>query len=225
MLQIENLTVAAGEKRLLKNVSLSLQEGERLGIVGASGSGKTVLVRSIIQLLPPSLQITGGSILYHGEELLHKNEKELRQIRGKEIGMVFQDPLTFLNPTSRIGVQIMEGYQHHFPLASKEEARSEVLALLHKVGIAEPHLRFMHYPHQLSGGMRQRVLLAIALISKPKLLIADEPTTALDGIIQKQIIELLKSVHPTTIFISHDLRLVASFCSRVVVLKEGEIIL
>lgn len=224
MLHIKNLNIAAGSKPLLKNVSLSLQEGERVGIVGPSGSGKTVLARAIVRLLPPSLRITSGSIMYQGEEVVDASEQALLKVRGKEIGMVFQDPLTFLNPTARIGVQIMEGYRHHFPLASKEEARHEVVSLLHQVGIDAPEIRFLHYPHQLSGGMRQRVLLAIALISKPKLLIADEPTTALDGITQKQIIDLLLNIHPTTLFISHDLRLISSFCTRVIVLKAGEVV-
>lgn len=221
-----NLMALGNNSKLLRNISFSLKEGEKLGIVGESGSGKTLLIRSLIQLLPSSVKIASGSITYQGQCLSEMTERQLQEIRGKEIGMVFQDPLTFLNPTSKIGVQIMEGYRMHFPRASKEEARARAIELLEEVGILQPELRFLQYPHQLSGGLRQRVLIAIALAGEPRLLIADEPTTALDAVTQSQIMSLLSKlqVNKTTILITHDLSLVASFCDRMIVMYAGQIV-
>jgi oligopeptide transport system ATP-binding protein len=216
----------SGSWKVIKNVSFSLTEGEKLGIVGESGSGKTLLMRSLIGLLPSSISVSGGTIHYQDHLLSAMKEHELQKIRGKEIGMVFQDPLTFLNPTSKVGRQIGEGYRRHFPNVSVKEAEAVALDLLKEVGIPEPELRLTQFPYQLSGGLRQRVLIAIALAAKPRLLIADEPTTALDVTIQAQIMELLRNLQQnrSTILITHDLSLVASFCDRVIVMYAGQIV-
>ena len=226
ILAVENLTVEVGHAKLLRNVSFSLNEGERLGIVGESGSGKTLLARSIVKLLPSSITITHGRVVYKDNILSEMSEKQLQSVRGKEIGMVFQDPLTFLNPTKPVGVQIAEGYRRHFPQSTRLEARNVALELLHEVGIPDPENRMEYYPHELSGGQRQRVLIAIALAAKPQLLIADEPTTALDVTVQAQIMDLLKNLQQkrSTILISHDISLVANFCDRVLVMYAGEIV-
>ncbi len=226
ILEVEDLCVEVQNCKVIKNVTFSLKEGERLGIVGESGSGKTLLMRSIIGLLPSSIEITGGRIIYGGQVLSRMKDHELQKIRGKEIGMVFQDPLTYLNPTSRIGAQIAEGYRRHFPLVSAKEAEAAALELLKEVRIPEPELRMRQFPHQMSGGQRQRVLIAIALAARPRLLIADEPTTALDVTVQAQIMELLKDLqhNKSTILITHDLSLVASFCDRVLVMYAGQIV-
>ena len=227
ILRVKNLTIEVQKKwKVIKNVSFELKEGEKLGIVGESGSGKTVLMRSLIGLLPSSISITEGTICYQDHLLSEMKESEMQKIRGKEIGMVFQDPLTFLNPTSKVGTQISEGYRRHFPHASKKEAEDAALELLKEVGIPEPELRLTQFPHELSGGLRQRILIAIALAAKPRLLIADEPTTALDVTVQAQIMELLRNLQQdrSTILITHDLSLVASFCDRVLVMYAGEIV-
>ncbi len=226
ILHVENLTVEVRGSKLLRNVTFSLNEGERLGIVGESGSGKTLLARSIVKLLPSSIAITHGRVVYKDKILSEMSEKELQSVRGKEIGMVFQDPLTFLNPTKQVGVQIAEGYRRHFPQSTRHEARSVALELLHEVGIPDPENRMEYYPHELSGGQRQRILIAIALSAKPQLLIADEPTTALDVTVQAQIMELLKTLQQkrSTILISHDISLIATFCNRVLVMYAGEIV-
>lgn len=230
LLEIKNLHLTARdggkEWEVVRGVSFGVREGEKIGIVGESGSGKTVLIRSLIGLLPSSMRISSGSVKYQGNTLSEMSEKELQKVRGKEIGMVFQDPLTFLNPTVRVGVQILEGYKQHFPRASKQEGKDKVLELLQKVGMQNPELCFHQFPHQLSGGQRQRVLIAIALIAEPRLLIADEPTTALDAATQTQIMHLLSQlqVGKTVILISHDLSLVASSCDRVLVMYAGQIV-
>lgn len=226
ILDVENLDVTVNGWKVIKDVSFSLKEGEKLGIVGESGSGKTLLMRALIGLLPSSITITGGTIRYQDHLLSGMKERELQKVRGKEIGMVFQDPLTFLNPTSKVGVQIGEGYRRHFPHVSKKEADVVALELLREVGIPEPELRMGQFPHELSGGLRQRVLIAIALAAKPRLLIADEPTTALDVTVQAQIMELLRDLQKnrSTILITHDLSLVASFCDRVIVMYAGQIV-
>jgi oligopeptide transport system ATP-binding protein len=226
ILDVENLTVEVGGWKVIRDVSFSLKEGEKLGIVGESGSGKTLLMRAVMGLLPSSIKISSGTIRYQDHLLTSMKEHELQKIRGREIGMVFQDPLTFLNPTSKVGTQIGEGYRHHFPHVSKKEADSVALELLREVGIPESELRLNQFPHELSGGLRQRVLIAIALAAKPHLLIADEPTTALDVTVQAQIMELLRNLQQnrSTILITHDLSLVASFCDRVIVMYAGQIV-
>lgn len=213
------------EIEALRGVNFSLYDGERLGIVGESGCGKTILMKSLLQLLPSSAKIDRGEIWYQGVDLAQLPEKELRKIRGKEIGMIFQDPMTSLNPTLKIGVQIAEGYLRHF-LVTKQQAEAHALELLKQVGISEPELRLQQYPHLLSGGIRQRVMIALALAAKPHVLIADEPTTALDVTVQAQILDLLYTLqqNKSTLLITHDLSLVASFCDRVLVMYAGQIV-
>ena len=226
ILEVEDLCIEVNNWSVIKNITFSLHDGEKIGIVGESGSGKTLLMRSLIGLLPSSISITAGTIKYGDHLLSSMQEKELQKIRGKEIGMVFQDPLTFLNPTSKVGVQIAEGYRRHFPHITPKEAEAVALELLKEVRIPSPELRLQQYPYELSGGLRQRVLIAIALAAKPRLLIADEPTTALDVTVQAQIMDLLRDLQrdKSTILITHDLSLVASFCDRVIVMYAGEIV-
>lgn len=215
--------------RAVRGVSFSLGQGEALGVVGESGCGKSVMAKSITRLLPSiSSRIEKGEVFYKEEDLLLKSEKELQMIRGKEIGMIFQDPMTSLNPTMKIGAQIIEGYLLHYPHVPIKKAKLRVLELLQSVGLSDVQSRTKQYPHELSGGMRQRVMIAIAMISSPHILIADEPTTALDVTIQAQILKLLKDIQKETtmsiIFITHDLSVVANLCDRVVVMYAGEIV-
>ncbi len=209
----------------VRGVNFTLYEGERLGIVGESGCGKTILMKSLLQLLPSSATIDQGEIRYRGIDLVKQPENELRKIRGKEIGMIFQDPMTSLNPTLKIGYQIAEGYLRHFPV-TRQEAQDRALELLRQVGISEPELRLEQYPHLLSGGIRQRAVIALALAAQPHVLIADEPTTALDVTVQAQILDLLHHLRKdkSTLLITHDLSLVASFCDRVLVMYAGQIV-
>jgi oligopeptide transport system ATP-binding protein len=213
------------EIQAVRGVNFTLYEGERLGIVGESGCGKTILVKSLLQLLPEAASIDQGEIWYNGVDLTTLTEKELRNVRGKEIGMIFQDPMTSLNPTLKIGYQIAEGYLRHFPV-TKQQAEARALELLKQVGISEPELRLLQYPHLLSGGIRQRAVIALALAAQPQVLIADEPTTALDVTVQAQIMDLLHHLQKdkSTLLITHDLSLVASFCDRVLVMYAGQIV-
>ncbi len=233
LLEVENLhtSFSSLSKKIaaVRGVSFKLKKGETVGIVGESGCGKSVMARSLTRLLPSvSAKIEKGAVFYKGEDLLLKSERELRKIRGKEIGMIFQDPMTSLNPTMRIIDQIIEGYVLHHPDKSKEEAALRALSLLEKVGISDAHVRLRQYPHELSGGMRQRVMIAIAMISSPSILIADEPTTALDVTIQAQILDLLKGIQKkekmSILLITHDFSIVAGFCDRVVVMYAGEVV-
>jgi len=233
LLEVEDLhtsfSTLSKKVAAVRGVSFQLKQGETLGIVGESGCGKSVMARSITRLLPAiSSKIDKGRILYRGEDLLLKSERELRKIRGKEIGMIFQDPMTSLNPTMRIGDQIIEGYALHHPKATKEEMEGHALDLLKRVGVSEAASRLEQYPYELSGGMRQRVMIAIAMISSPNILIADEPTTALDVTIQAQILGLIKEIQEkdgmSIMLITHDLSIVSGFCDRVVVMYAGQII-
>lgn len=215
--------------RAVRGVSFELKPGETLGIVGESGCGKSIMAKSITGLLPRlTATIDSGEILYKNQDLLQLSEKKMRSIRGKEISMIFQDPMTSLNPTMKIGRQIGEGYRLHHPKATQEEVYTRVIELLKQVGIPQAEARYNQYPHELSGGMRQRVMIAIAMIAKPHILIADEPTTALDVTIQAQILELLKSIQKkenmSIILITHDFSIVSNFCDRVLVMYAGEII-
>lgn len=226
LLCIKNLKVtfltSKGPLCAVRGIDFSVFKGEIVGIVGESGCGKSAAVKALTRLVPAEIH---GQILYEGTDLLTYSERKMRSIRGKEISMIFQDPMTSLNPTMTIGKQIMEGYLEHFPLASRKEAKGKALAMLKKVGVEG---RFDDYPHTLSGGMRQRVMIALALACEPKLLLADEPTTALDVTIQAQILALLKEIqkemHTTIILISHDLSVVAHFCDRILVMYGGKII-
>lgn len=232
ILEINNLEVSffshKGEVKAVRGVNLSLEKGETLAVVGESGSGKSVTAQSILQLIPmPPGRFVNGSIHFEGEDLTKKKEKEMEAIRGKDIGMIFQDPMTSLNPTMTVGKQIMEGLIKHNNL-SKSDAEKRAIELLTLVGIPNPESRVKQYPHQFSGGMRQRAVIAIALACNPKVLIADEPTTALDVTIQAQILDLMRDLQRDTgtaiILITHDLGVVANMAQRVAVMYSGMVI-
>ncbi|MBN6188484.1 ABC transporter ATP-binding protein [Aneurinibacillus sp. BA2021] len=231
ILEVRDLHISfhtyAGEVKAVRGVNFEVKKGETVGIVGESGCGKSVTAQSIMQLLPqPPTQYKQGQIVFNGEDLLKKNEKEMQKIRGKDIGMIFQDPMTSLNPTMKIGQQITESLIKHQGMSSGE-AHKRSIELLTMVGIPQPDRRANQYPHEFSGGMRQRAMIAISLACSPKLLIADEPTTALDVTIQAQILELMKALQEKTgtsiIIITHDLGVVADMCDRVVVMYAGEV--
>ncbi|SMF38742.1 oligopeptide transport system ATP-binding protein [Alteromonadaceae bacterium Bs31] len=232
LLSVSNLTTRfytrEGVTNAVENVNFSIDEGELLGIVGESGSGKSVACYSLLGLVPcPPGKIESGEALFDGKDLLKIGERALRDIRGNSISMIFQDPMTSLNPYMRIGDQLTEAYRQH-KKSSKTEALSRAIASLEEVGIRDAEKRINAYPHEFSGGMRQRVMIAMALISEPRLLIADEPTTALDVTVQAQILELLKNLQEkrklSIIFISHDLAVVSNIANRVLVMKQGEVV-
>ena len=212
----------------IRNCSLDLYKGETLAIVGESGSGKSVFTKSFIGMLEANGAITNGSITYNGEDISkYKTEEEWLKIRGKKISMVMQDPMTSLNPLKKIGKQIQESIEIHQGLKGKE-AKAEAIEMLKKVGIPEPERRYEQYPHEFSGGMRQRVVIAIAVACHPEILICDEPTTALDVTIQAQILNLIRSLQSelkmTVIYITHDLGVVANVADRVAVMYAGQIV-
>ena len=212
----------------LRGICLDVYQGESLAIVGESGSGKSVLVKTVMGLLDANGSVTGGSVCYDGRELTqYKTDRDWMQIRGKEIAMVFQDPMTSLNPLKTIGAQVREAVERHQGLKG-EAAYRAVLEALADVGIDDPERRYRQYPHEFSGGMRQRVVIAMALVSEPNLLLADEPTTALDVTIQAQILTLMKNLQEklgtSMIFITHDLGIIAEFCENVAVVYGGEVI-
>ncbi|MGO0058691.1 ABC transporter ATP-binding protein [Brevibacillus fluminis] len=232
LLEVKGLHVAfkthGGEIKAVRGVDFSLKRGETLAIVGESGCGKSVTARSIMRLIPEHVgKITQGSILFKGEELVTLPEKEMRSKRGSEISMIFQDAMTSLNPTLSIGEQIMEGIIRHQKV-SRSEAKRQAVEILQLVGIANPESRLKQYLYQFSGGMRQRIMIAIALVCKPSILIADEPTTALDVTIQAQIIDLFKTIQQKTgvsiIIITHDLGVVAKIADRVNVMYAGKVV-
>ncbi|MFE8697237.1 ABC transporter ATP-binding protein [Cytobacillus sp. FJAT-53684] len=232
ILQVKDLRVSFlsrdHEFEAVRGVSFEVKKGETLGIVGESGSGKSVTARSIMRLLPsPPSYLKEGEITFLGDNLADKTENEMEGIRGRDIGMIFQDPMTSLNPTIRIGKQIAESLMKHQKL-SKKEAKKQAIDILKLVGIRNSEVRYHQYPHEFSGGMRQRVMIAIALACRPTLLIADEPTTALDVTIQAQILNLMKDMQErfgtSIILITHDLGVVAGMCDRVAVMKKGEIV-
>lgn len=213
-------------QKVVKGVSFSMEKGEILGIVGESGSGKTQTALSILRLLKSNSGISSGQILFKGQDLALSTEQELEQVRGGEIAMIFQEPMTSLNPVLTVGSQIEEGLKLHTKLTPEERKRRAILAM-EEAGLPGAEELYGKYPHQLSGGMRQRVMIAAALVTEPDLLIADEPTTALDVTIQAQILELLKEInrkHGTGIlFISHDLAVIRRLCGRVLVMNEGRV--
>jgi oligopeptide transport system ATP-binding protein len=232
ILQVKDLQVSfdtyAGEVQAVRGVSFDLKKGETLAIVGESGSGKSVTSKSLMRLIPsPPGRIKNGEVLFEGKDLTKLTEREMQNIRGSEIAMIFQDPMTSLNPTMTIGKQITEGLRKHQGM-SATAAKTRAIELLDMVGIPSPEIRISQYPHQFSGGMRQRVVIAIALSCNPKILIADEPTTALDVTIQAQILELLKDLQEklgmAVIFITHDLGVVANIADRVAVMYAGKIV-
>jgi len=213
-----------GEVQAVRGVSFDLSAGEALGIVGESGSGKSVTSLSLMKLLQYPGVIKEGQILFEGNDLVGKTEKEMRKVRGNDIAMIFQDPMTSLNPVYTIGNQIIEAILEHQNV-TKDQARQKAIKMLELVGIPSPESRVDNYPHEFSGGMRQRAMIAIALSCEPKLLIADEPTTALDVTIQAQILELMKDlkekINTSIILITHDLGVVADLCSRIIVMYGG----
>ena len=218
----------AGEVKAVDGVSFHLDVGEAIGIVGESGCGKSVTVQSIMRLIPnPPGKIIGGKVDFIGVDLLKKSERQMESIRGKDISMIFQDPMTSLNPVLTVGLQLTEVLKRHEGLSGKA-ATDRAIELIDLVGISNPESRLKQYPHQFSGGMRQRVMIAIALACNPKLLIADEPTTALDVTIQAQILELMQDlkskINTSIIMITHDLGVVAGLCSRVIVMYGGKIV-
>nr|QRZ18635.1 ABC transporter ATP-binding protein [Virgibacillus sp. AGTR] len=232
LLEVKDLSVSFntynGEVQAVRGVNFDLKKGETLAIVGESGSGKSVTSMALMQLLPkPHGFVKSGEILFEGEDLVNKSTKEMQKLRGKDISMVFQDPMTSLNPTMKVGNQIIEGLIKHQNM-SKQDAKKKAMELLELVGIPNPEVRINQYPHQFSGGMRQRVVVAISLACNPKILIADEPTTALDVTIQAQILELMKDIQKETdsaiIFITHDLGVVANIADRVAVMYAGKIV-
>ncbi len=216
-----------GRVHAVNGVSFNLAKGEMLGVVGESGCGKSVSMLSIINLLPPAAKIEGGTVLLNGRDLRTLNRREMQRVRGNSIGMIFQDPMTSLNPVLKIGVQMAEAIIYHRRI-SRAEAYDRCEELLNLVGIANARERLHEFPHQLSGGMRQRVMIAMALTCEPEILIADEPTTALDVTIQAQIVELLKDIREklgtSIILITHDLGLIAGMVDRVVVMYAGHIV-
>ena len=231
ILSIENLRIHfetfAGEVQAIRGVNLKLEKGETLALVGESGSGKSVTAKSIMKLLSNNAVVKEGTITFKGENILEKSERDMQSIRGKKIAMVFQDPMTSLDPTMKIGKQITEVIIKH-EKASKEEADKRAEELLELVGIPNAKERMKQYPHQFSGGQRQRIVIAIALACNPDVLIADEPTTALDVTIQAQILELLKELQQqfqmAIIFITHDLGVVANVADRVAVMYAGKVV-
>ena len=228
IISIKSLNMEINEKPILKNVSININQGEMVGLVGESGSGKSVTALSILKLIDENVMlIKSGQILFMDEDLLTKSEKEIQKIRGKDISMIFQEPMTSLNPVFTIGDQINEVHFIHNGI-NKKKATDLTIELLDKVGIPYPEVSHQKYPHQLSGGQRQRVMIAMALACKPKLLIADEPTTALDVIVQAQILNIIndlrKSLNMSVLLITHDLGVVQDFCDRVYVMYNGKIL-
>ncbi len=232
LLDIKNLEISfntyAGEVKAVRGINFHVDKGELLGIVGESGCGKSVTSSSILRILPtPPAEYKNGEIVFEGKDILQLTEKEMQGIRGKDISMVFQDSMSSLNPTMKIGKQIIEAIRYHNNI-SYEHAKKQAIDMIRAVGISNPEKRFDQYPHEFSGGMRQRAMIAMALCCNPKLLIADEPTTALDVTIQEQILMLMKGLvkdsNTSVILITHDLAVIAETCDRVVVMYAGQII-
>ncbi|MCL1846635.1 MAG: ABC transporter ATP-binding protein [Coriobacteriia bacterium] len=231
LLSVKNLCtefpIKKGVIRAVEDVSFELDTGQTLAIVGESGSGKSVTALSIMGLLSDAGHVSGGTMTFNGRDLSTLSEKEYRELRGNEMAMIFQEPMTSLNPVYRVGDQIVESIRTHTDL-NRRQARAQAIELLHRVGIPSPHLRAHDYPHQMSGGMRQRVMIAMALACNPKLLIADEPTTALDVTIQAQILDLIRRLREETtmavLLITHDLGVVSETADNVVVMYCSQVV-
>jgi oligopeptide/dipeptide ABC transporter ATP-binding protein len=233
VLSIKNLVVEFrtedGVVHAVDDISYDVFPGETLGIVGESGSGKSVSTMSILGLIPqPPGRIASGTAMFKGKDLLKMKKRELRRFRGDEVAMVFQDPMTSLNPVLKVGHQLGEAISTHYPKVKDDEVKKRVIDLLRLVGVPNPESRYDAYPHEFSGGMRQRAMIAMSIANSPSLLIADEPTTALDVTIQAQVLEVLKKVQAeteaATILITHDLGIVAELCERVLVMYAGKIV-
>ena len=229
LLKIKNLTIefhdTVPSTKIVEDISFSMEEGEILGIVGESGSGKTQTALSVMGLLGEYARMPKGEILFQGRDILQMPREELWNIRGREIGMIFQEPMTSLNPVMTIGAQVEEAMKIHSRFNARER-KERALQMMQNVELPNPQLLYEKYPHQLSGGMRQRVMIAAALVMEPKLLIADEPTTSLDVTIQAQILKLLQKINreqgTAVLFISHDLGVIRHLCSRVIVMNQGK---
>ncbi len=231
LLEVRGLSLAfqtaEGLLPIIRDISFSVAPGERVGIVGESGCGKTVTGLSLLRLLPAQSTRLSGRVVFEGRDLATLSPRQMRAVRGREIAMIFQEPMSALDPVFTVGEQISETYRAHFSV-SRKEARGRAIAALADVGIPAPERRYDEYPHQLSGGMRQRVMIAMAMICEPKLLVADEPTTALDVTVQSQVIELLRTLCERTrmalLFITHDLGVVAETCTRMITMYAGEVV-
>jgi len=236
VLRVDDLTIAFGAQAAVRNLSLTIAPGETLGLVGESGSGKSATSLALLRLLPPQATVTGKIWFHPGDaaavDLLSLPEHAMRSHRGREIAMIFQEPMTALNPVMRVGEQIAEAVRAHHPSLGRAQVRQRVLDAMRDVALPDPERRWRDYPHQFSGGQRQRILIAMALVNRPRLLIADEPTTALDVTVQAQVLELLRGLRDThglsMLFISHDLAVVAQACDRtgdhIAVMRHGEIV-
>jgi peptide/nickel transport system ATP-binding protein len=226
-LEVTDLTIAFGARTVVDRISFSIHPDETLAVVGESGSGKSATALALLRLLPPSATVS-GSIRFEGRPLESQPEEEIRKLRGADISMIFQEPMTALNPVMRIGEQIAEALLAHHPRASRAEVRARVLAAMHEVALPSPETRLRDYPHQFSGGQRQRILIAMALINRPRLLIADEPTTALDVTVQAQVLALLRDLRRShnlaMLFISHDLAVVSQIADRIAVMQHGKLV-
>ena len=227
LLQVSNLTIAFGAKPVVDGISFAIHPGQTLGLVGESGSGKSATSLALLRLLPPTANVS-GSIIFDGQSLETLPEAKMRKRRGSAISMIFQEPMTALNPVMRVGEQIAEALRAHHPELPSEEVRNRVVATMHEVSLPSPESRLRDYPHQFSGGQRQRILIAMALINRPQLLIADEPTTALDVTVQAQILALLRDLRRThslaMLFISHDLAVVSQIADSIAVMQHGRIV-
>ena len=227
LLAVEDLSIAFSGAPAVKGISFHINEGETLGLVGESGSGKSATSLALLRLLPPSA-VVGGGIRFAGEDLLALPEDAMRRHRGRSMAMIFQEPMTALNPVMQVGAQIAEAVSAHHPRLSRGEVRKRIIEAMHEVALPEPERRLHDYPHQFSGGQRQRILIAMAIVNRPRLLIADEPTTALDVTVQAQILALLnrlrQSHNLSMLFISHDLAVVSQVADRVAVMRHGLIV-
>ena len=232
ILEVKNLTIHIkthkGVVQAVRGVDFYLNEQETLAVVGESGSGKSITMKGVMGILPKNGKVVDGTVMFQGNDLTKYTERQMQQVRGSEIAMIFQDPMTSLNPTMKVGKQIEEMLKEHRKEMSKADRKARAIELLSLVGISNPEARYDQYPHQLSGGMRQRVVIAIALACDPKVLIADEPTTALDVTIQAQILDLMrdlqKKIKTSIIIITHNLGVVANIADRVAVMYGGKLV-
>ena len=232
LLEVKNLAIAfkthGRDLHAVRGISFSLNEGESLGIVGESGCGKSTAAKALLKLYPAHTSTAAGELFYDQQNLMDLSESQMQKIRGSKISMIFQDPLSFLNPTQKIGLQIIEGFFRHFNAASRKEGRTAACQLLQELGFADPEEVMEAYPHTLSGGMRQRVMIALALICQPKILLADEPASSLDAAMRDQMLSFLKRLQiqkkMSILLISHDMSIAAKFCDRILVMYAGKIV-